>query len=253
MKNDGCLTCAKCGDRFTGRRLKHTNVYCDACVSGGIGREIGLAIRRSPKTMRRKAKTAARRFVSRFQSAFARSVATKKCPVCSEVISHRSKREFCSASCSRRMRLGIHCVICGSEIGQGGKRETCSRQCYNMLPRIREAKKRDKRRRRAIKASGVGEPYNKSDVFVRDRFRCQYCNKQVFTFPVNSKNKSRHSLEATIDHLVPLAAGGLDCETNVVTACRKCNNRKGVRMPLEFVSQLTTENLDGGGVGGVKF
>ena len=44
--------------------------------------------------------------------------------------------------------------------------------------------------------------------------------------------------ECTIDHLVPLARGGLDEMINYVTACASCNQRKA-SMPLEaFAAEL---------------
>ena len=32
--------------------------------------------------------------------------------------------------------------------------------------------------------------------------------------------------DSTLDHVIPLAAGGLDDEPNFVVACRRCNRRK---------------------------
>jgi 5-methylcytosine-specific restriction endonuclease McrA len=39
----------------------------------------------------------------------------------------------------------------------------------------------------------------------------------------------RRPLAATIDHIVPLAAGGDDTKANVQLAHRRCNTRKGAR------------------------
>lgn len=55
-------------------------------------------------------------------------------------------------------------------------------------------------------------------LFRRDGFECQYCG-------------SRKDL--TIDHVVPTSRGGTHAWTNVTTACRKCNNRKGDMLPEE--------------------
>jgi 5-methylcytosine-specific restriction endonuclease McrA len=55
-------------------------------------------------------------------------------------------------------------------------------------------------------------------VFKRDRHLCQYCG-------------SRNDL--TIDHIQPRSRGGPDTWENLVTACQKCNNRKGDRRPEE--------------------
>ncbi|MBP2297536.1 HNH endonuclease [Azospirillum picis] len=48
--------------------------------------------------------------------------------------------------------------------------------------------------------------------------RCFYCDG-----PVGAK--------ATFDHLIPQAYGGIDAPANVVLAHRRCNQRKGDRLP----------------------
>ncbi|MHB8409993.1 MAG: HNH endonuclease [Acidiferrobacterales bacterium] len=58
-------------------------------------------------------------------------------------------------------------------------------------------------------------------LFARDRMLCLYCG-------------TRHSRgELTRDHVRPLSRGGLDVWENVVTACKRCNNRKAARTPEE--------------------
>jgi len=49
------------------------------------------------------------------------------------------------------------------------------------------------------------------NVFLRDRFTCQYCGEP---YP---------SHDLTFDHLVPRSRGGRTIWTNVVTACATCN------------------------------
>ena len=62
-------------------------------------------------------------------------------------------------------------------------------------------------------------PFTRFNVFLRDRFSCQYCQKP---FPAN---------ELTFDHLVPRSRGGRTAWTNILTACTRCNLRKGNRLP----------------------
>lgn len=64
-------------------------------------------------------------------------------------------------------------------------------------------------------------PFTRFNVFLRDRFSCQYCRS---AFPAS---------ELTFDHLVPRSRGGRTCWTNIVTACTRCNLRKGNRLPHE--------------------
>lgn len=61
--------------------------------------------------------------------------------------------------------------------------------------------------------------FTRFNVFLRDRFSCQYCG-QRFATPL-----------LTFDHVIPRARGGRTSWTNVVTACGSCNLRKGSHMP----------------------
>ena len=62
-------------------------------------------------------------------------------------------------------------------------------------------------------------------LFARDNYRCQYCGKHR-----NDLNR-RDCL--TRDHVKPISRGGANTWDNVVTACTKCNARKGNRLPME--------------------
>ena len=68
--------------------------------------------------------------------------------------------------------------------------------------------------------------YSKRNVFLRDGHRCQYCGEQ----PGASR--------LTIDHVIPQSRGGRTKFTNVVTACERCNLRKGNRTPEEAGMRL---------------
>lgn len=69
-------------------------------------------------------------------------------------------------------------------------------------------------------------PLNNKTLFRRDSNLCLYCGLR---FPVS---------DLTRDHVRPLSRGGTDLWTNVVTACRRCNNHKGGRTPEEARMQL---------------
>ena len=62
-------------------------------------------------------------------------------------------------------------------------------------------------------------PLNNRTLFKRDANLCMYCAQQ---FPTR---------DLTRDHITPFSQGGRDVWTNVVTACRRCNNFKGGRTP----------------------
>jgi len=52
-------------------------------------------------------------------------------------------------------------------------------------------------------------------VYKRDRFQCTYCGVPGT------------EAELEVDHIVPLAKGGSNHMSNLTTACRKCNAKKG--------------------------
>jgi len=69
-------------------------------------------------------------------------------------------------------------------------------------------------------------PLNNKTLFRRDSNVCLYCGLQ---FAVR---------DLTRDHVRPLSQAGGDAWTNVVTACRRCNNHKGGRTPEQAGMQL---------------
>jgi 5-methylcytosine-specific restriction endonuclease McrA len=66
---------------------------------------------------------------------------------------------------------------------------------------------------------GYAPPLNNTLLFRRDDFLCLYCGEHF-----QEKNLS-------CEHVHPLVLGGRDHWTNVVTACKHCNSRKGGRTP----------------------
>jgi 5-methylcytosine-specific restriction endonuclease McrA len=69
-------------------------------------------------------------------------------------------------------------------------------------------------------------PLTNRELFLRDAHLCMYCGNQY------------HDSNLTRDHVVPLSRGGVDRWSNVVTACRGCNTRKGNRRPEEASMSL---------------
>ena len=63
--------------------------------------------------------------------------------------------------------------------------------------------------------------FTRFNVFLRDRFECQYCGE------------GSPAPELTFDHVIPRSRGGRTTWTNVVTACSCCNLVKGSRLPNE--------------------
>jgi 5-methylcytosine-specific restriction endonuclease McrA len=63
--------------------------------------------------------------------------------------------------------------------------------------------------------------FTRFNVFLRDRFACQYCGE------------ARPAHELTFDHVIPRSRGGHTTWANVVAACSGCNLRKGNLTPNE--------------------
>ena len=68
--------------------------------------------------------------------------------------------------------------------------------------------------------------FNRQNLFERDGFKCQYCNK-IF-----------QAQELNLDHVIPRDRGGQTSWENVVTSCIRCNSRKGNRLPHEAGMRL---------------
>ena len=73
----------------------------------------------------------------------------------------------------------------------------------------------------SIKKHAINIPLMNKYLFRRDQHMCMYCG-QIF-----------HRNELTRDHIHPRSLGGGDLWTNVVAACKPCNQRKGARLPEE--------------------
>jgi len=71
--------------------------------------------------------------------------------------------------------------------------------------------------------------FNRKNVYLRDKGRCQYCGQKV---PMS---------EFTYDHVFPKMFGGKTKWTNIVVACLPCNQRKDSREPHQAGMSLRQE------------
>jgi len=79
-----------------------------------------------------------------------------------------------------------------------------------------------RRRRRRIALT-------RRNIFVRDRYRCQYCAAEC------------RVQELTIDHVHPRSRGGGSSWENLVSSCGPCNRKKGGRTPSEARMRLLSD------------
>ena len=63
--------------------------------------------------------------------------------------------------------------------------------------------------------------FNRRNIFARDNNTCQYCGRRF------------NPADLSLDHVTPRSRGGTTSWSNIVSACRACNVRKGGRTPAE--------------------
>lgn len=64
---------------------------------------------------------------------------------------------------------------------------------------------------------------SRHNIFKRDSNKCVYCSDKD---------------DLTIDHVLPRSRGGASSWSNLVTACRRCNSKKGNNLPEEVGMNL---------------
>ena len=84
-------------------------------------------------------------------------------------------------------------------------------------PELRDAAA-ERRVAQDLREAGAHPAFTRFNVFLRDRFNCQYCGARD---------------DLTFDHLMPRSRGGQTTWDNVVAACSPCNLKKGSMTPDE--------------------
>ena len=72
-----------------------------------------------------------------------------------------------------------------------------------------------------VKFISTGIRPSRNNILWRDKNQCQYCG--VIESP----------RDMTIDHVIPRSRGGENTWYNIVTCCKRCNQKKGNRTPEE--------------------
>lgn len=73
-----------------------------------------------------------------------------------------------------------------------------------------------------------GVMLTRQNVFKRDGHTCQYCGTQK---------------DLTLDHVIPRSKNGKSSWSNLVTACKRCNSRKGNNSPEAAGLQLKNKPI----------
>ena len=129
---------------------------------------------------------------------------------------------------TRSAGTSAECTVCGAMFIRG-KHKTASKVCSDGCRTIaRKAVDRRKNARR--KGARIGARYTLADVIARDGDKCHLCKRKVdLSLP------GTDSRGPTVDHLLPISAGGADELANVRLAHRSCNCRRGVRGDVQLL------------------
>jgi 5-methylcytosine-specific restriction endonuclease McrA len=79
---------------------------------------------------------------------------------------------------------------------------------------------------RAFRRHARPVKFSRVNIYARDNYRCQYCNRKASIS------------DLTYDHVKPRSQGGMTEWTNIVTCCYQCNRKKGGRTPDEAGMKL---------------
>lgn len=150
------------------------------------------------------------------------------CAWCAHAFVKTGLKRYCSHRCrdlchpQRRKSSPIsygECVVCGEPFvrrASRGQRATCSGRCAKRVRRRRERKR--------LRDAPNRETYTLRQVAERDGWRCHICGKRV-----PDREYRARPLDPTIDHLVPVSAGGDDTMVNVALAHNQCNWQRADR------------------------
>ena len=136
-----------------------------------------------------------------------------KCDECQAEIERKRTREY-----YRSIPLDVRCCF-KCERPLGPSRNRLCQGCRDVSRRA--ARKTMNARRRARKAGCIAERFDPFDVFIRDAMKCHAC-----LGPCVMPTKKYNPMMATIDHIVPLAAGGAHSMSNAATCHSICNSMK---------------------------
>lgn len=125
-----------------------------------------------------------------------------------------------------RPQAAMTCAVCAKEFHgtrAGGRRDGiayCSRPCAKVV---------DKAARHAkLKGATKIERVRPRVIYARDKFTCGICGK-----PIDMDTRAPHPLSPSLDHVVPLSAGGQHTSLNLRAAHFICNSRRGNRGPAQ--------------------
>ena len=150
----------------------------------------------------------------------------KMCINCNkEYETKQSRSKYCSYECNYEYKVkqkpihNLKCKECGKWFtSTNQRRKYCSTKCSNRY----EDRRKETLRRLRIKENGkVDWDISIERLIKRDKGICYLCGKHV-----DIRLEPNHDLYPSIEHVVPVAKGGMHTWENVKLAHRKCNYLK---------------------------
>lgn len=196
--------CSHCSQTFVALRTSHSGLYCSRACAIKNRR----ARPKQPKQPKPK----------------------RHCAGCGIALSLRQRR-FCltcrrardravSLAYYRRSRGNPCCQDCGAAIPNDGSYARRCNECR--LSRVRASKRASKAKRKAAKRSVHAERFDPLEVLRRDGWRCHLCGRKT---PERLRGTCANNAPE-LDHIIPIAKGGVHTRRNTACACRACNGAK---------------------------
>lgn len=155
-------------------------------------------------------------------------VRIKRCRQCTEPFATHgrdmARRSYCTRSCAREAQAiqaghrNRRCAECGTSLGYRNPATYCAK-CR--ASHLRATRRIARHLRRARMRGGRPERFDPREIYERDGWRCGICLRRV-----NRRLRYPHPRSASLDHIVPLAAGGPHVRLNVQCSHLECNLAK---------------------------
>lgn len=144
-----------------------------------------------------------------------------ECKDCGSPYTSRTRRR-CGCDAPRTRVFITDCRVCTRCFVSPYTNSTCSDECADR--KRRQDRRLSKDKRRALKRDAYRADVSPAKIYARDGYRCKLCGKKL-----NMKVVVPHPKAPTIDHIVPLAQGGLHEPRNAQAAHFICNSIKSDR------------------------
>ena len=130
----------------------------------------------------------------------------------------------------RHAKAAVPCSVCGTTVlrrPSATRQPTCSVSCRTVVQwgeTLAPTGHYDWNHAATARARNLGattiHQFDREQVFQRDDWTCQICLIRC------SSPSPYERTSATVDHIIPLSAGGQHTLANAQTACLSCNSRK---------------------------